>query len=245
MVHAVLFDLDDTLVDHRHANRAAVAGVRDRFRLLQRVSLDELVAENTRLLEALHRAVALGTLAVDAARVDRYRSLFIYAGAADDAAAAAAARAHRALYYAHRRRVAGALELLQALSPQVRIAVVTNNTRAEQSEKLSTFGLAPYVAALVTSAEIGAAKPDPRIFRAALARLDCAAGDAVMVGDSWVDDIQGAVAAGIAAVWFDRSGAPSPADLEVHVLVSLEPAADVARRILAAKVLTGRGSPDL
>ncbi len=236
MVRAVLFDLDDTLVDHRHANRAAVAGVRERFAALQRVALDDLVAEGTRLLEALHHAVALGTLAVDAARVERYRALFAYAGAADDAAAAAAARTHRALYLKHRRRIAGALELLQALSAHVRIAVVTNNTLTEQSEKLATFELAPYVAALVTSAEIGASKPDPRIFGAALARLGCAPGDAVMIGDSLGDDVEGALAAGIAAIWFDRSGASPPKSLAVPVLTSLEPAADVARRILAGQV---------
>lgn len=209
MVRAVLFDLDDTLVDHQHANRAAVTGVRDRFRALQDVPLDDLIAENTRLLDHLHRAVALGTLAVDAARVERYRGLFAYAGANADADAADAARTHRALYYKHRRRVAGALELLRALSPRVRIAVVTNNTLAEQREKLSTFGLAEHVAALVTSEEIGVAKPDPRIFGAALARVECAANDAVMIGDSLDNDVGGALAAGIAAIWFDRSGAPS------------------------------------
>jgi len=237
MVRAVLFDLDDTLVDHQHANRAAVTGVRERFAVLQRIALDDLIAENTRLLEALHRTVALGTLAVDAARVERYRALFAYAGAADDAAAAAAARTHRALYLKHRRRVAGALELLQVLSAHVRIAVVTNNTFAEQSEKLATFELAPYVAALVTSAEIGASKPDPRIFGAALARLGCAPGDAVMIGDSLPHDVEGALAAGVAAIWFDRSGASPPASVAVPVLTSLEPVADVARQILDCKAI--------
>jgi len=236
MVRAVLFDLDDTLVDHRDASRAAIAGVRDRFHALQRVPLDDLVAQSTRLLDQLHRAVALGTLAVDTARVERYRCLFAYAGVNGDADAPEAARTHRALYSKHRRPVQGALELLQALSPRVPIAVVTNNTLAEQNEKLSTFGLARHVAALVTSEEIGAAKPDPRIFAAALARLQCAADAAVMIGDSLVNDVQGALAAGIAAIWFDRSGEPSPVDLAVSVLTSFEPAADVVRCILAAKL---------
>ena len=232
MVGAVLFDLDDTLVDHQHANRAAVAGVRERFRALQRVGLDDLVAENARLLDQLHRGVALGHLTVDAARLERYRWLFAYAGADNDPNAADAARAHRVLYRKHRRRVPGALELLQALSPRVRIGVVTNNTHAEQREKLATFGLAPHVEVLVTSEQVGVAKPDSRIFAAALARLDCAPGDAVMIGDSLVNDVQGALAAGISAVWFDRFGGRLPPKVAVPVLTSLEPTADVARRIL-------------
>ena len=50
------------------------------------------------------------------------------------------------------------------------------------------------------------AKPDPRIFAIALERLGCAAADAVMIGDSWPADIEGARAAGVRAIWFNRSG---------------------------------------
>jgi putative hydrolase of the HAD superfamily len=110
---------------------------------------------------------------------------------------------------------------------------VTNNTLAEQSEKLATFGLAPFVTALVTSEEVGVAKPDGRIFAAALARLGCAAHEAVMVGDSWIHDVAGARAAGIAAVWFARDAAPAP-DAGVTVLTSMLPEAQAAERITAA-----------
>ena len=115
-----------------------------------------------------------------------------------------------ASYLASRRRVPGALELLRALDGRVRIAVVTNNTVAEQTNKLATFGLAALVDALVTSEEIGAAKPDGRIFAAALRRIDCAPADAVMLGDSWTHDVVGATSAGIRAIWFNRNGAAHP-----------------------------------
>src|SRR5262249_45037415 len=123
VVNAVLFDLDDTLVDHRHANHAAIAGVRARFAELQHVALDDLLAESGRLLDELHRAVALGRVAVDDARVERYRRLFAFAGANGSANPEAAARLHRALYHRNRRRVPGALELLDAVSAVARIAV--------------------------------------------------------------------------------------------------------------------------
>ena len=149
MVRAVLFDLDDTLVDHRHAHRAAVAGVRERFAALQRVATRRprcrghaparsvpsrrsarYVGRRRRTCRALPRAVRLRGCS-STMRLRPPRRVLI-------------ARS----YLGHRRRIAGALELLQALSAHVRIAVVTNNTLAEQSEKLATFELAPYVAAL-------------------------------------------------------------------------------------------------
>ena len=229
-VRAALFDLDDTLIDHQHASRAAMVGVRDRFAAFQRITLDELGVEHQRILDLLHHDVALGQRTVDDARIERYRLLFAYAGA-DGNHASAAAELHRRVYQASRCRVAGALELLQALRGRVRIAVVTNNTVAEQTEKLATFDLATLVDALVTSEEIGAAKPDGRIFAAALERVDCAPGDAVMIGDSWTHDVLGATTAGISAIWLNRNGAAHPDPDVAPQIATLLPTVEVAAMI--------------
>ncbi|MCC7326093.1 MAG: HAD family hydrolase [Burkholderiales bacterium] len=229
---AVLFDLDDTLVDHRHAARAAMAGVRGRFPAFARIPLDVLDAEHQRILDLLHHEVAIGARSVDDARIDRYRRLFAFAGA-DGESAAAAAELHRREYQANRRTVEGAVDLLAALRPQVRIAVVTNNTLAEQSEKLAAFGLSPFVDTLVTSGELGVAKPDGRIFAEALRRVGCDAEEAVMVGDSWVHDVEGARAAGIAAVWLNRTGAVHADRGETRQLTALTPAHEVAAMLVA------------
>jgi HAD superfamily hydrolase (TIGR01509 family) len=70
---------------------------------------------------------------------------------------------------------------------------------------LETRGLA--VDFVVSSADVGARKPDPRIFRAALERLGLPARDVWFVGDSLEKDVRGALAMGLTPVWF---GAPSP-----------------------------------
>jgi putative hydrolase of the HAD superfamily len=49
-------------------------------------------------------------------------------------------------------------------------------------------------------------KPHPSIFEATLRLLDVEARDAVMVGDSFVQDIQGAQRLGMAGVLVSRSG---------------------------------------
>jgi beta-phosphoglucomutase-like phosphatase (HAD superfamily) len=80
------------------------------------------------------------------------------------------------------------------------------------------------VDALVTSEEAGATKPDGRIFETALDRLGITPAQAVMVGDAWSTDIEGAIAAAIRPVWFNRCAAPSP-DPTVAELTALEPTA--------------------
>ena len=60
------------------------------------------------------------------------------------------------------------------------------------------------VDAALSSRAHGKIKPDPSIFRAVLQRLDVQPEDAVMVGDSPADDIEGARAIGMRAFLLDR-----------------------------------------
>jgi putative hydrolase of the HAD superfamily len=241
MIRAVLFDLDDTLVDHQHASRAAIAGVRARFAAFQARELDALVAENQRILDEIHQEVALGRRDVADARIERYRRLFAFVGH-PDGRAAAAAELHRRLYHASRRCVEGALELVTLLSTRLRVGIVSNNTLAEQTEKLATFGFAPMVRALVTSEEVGVAKPDRRIFRAALDRLECEAHEAVMIGDAWREDIVGATGAGIRALWLNRHGAAHPDSSLALMIQTLHPVEHVAALVTPDHVLLNRSA---
>lgn len=70
---------------------------------------------------------------------------------------------------------------------------------------LDALALADFFTTVTISTEIGAAKPDPKIFVAALEKHDCQPTDAWHVGDSYTDDYEGAKAAGLRAVWLQRS----------------------------------------
>jgi len=114
----------------------------------------------------------------------------------------------------------------------VRLGIVSNNILAEQESKLDEFGIRALVNALVVSADVGVSKPDPAIFGIALVRLGVTAGEAVMVGDSWASDIVGAAAAGLRAVWLNRTGEPCPDPSLATEIASLEPASSVMGVIL-------------
>ena len=68
---------------------------------------------------------------------------------------------------------------------------------------------------VVASAAVGTAKPHPDIFRYALARADLSPHDVAYVGDSYVADVLGARAVGIAPVLLDRDGNAPAVDCPV------------------------------
>jgi putative hydrolase of the HAD superfamily len=86
--------------------------------------------------------------------------------------------------------------------------VVVSNWDYSLSEVLERVGLRDELDAVVVSVVVGAAKPDRRIFEAALAAGGCGPAEALHVGDSVVDDVAGARAAGIEAVLLQRQGEP-------------------------------------
>jgi putative hydrolase of the HAD superfamily len=100
-----------------------------------------------------------------------------------------------------------------------RLAVVSN-WDVSLHDVLERTALRPLVDTVVISAELGAAKPDPAIFREALERLGARPSEAMHVGDSVEHDVAGARAAGLEAVLVARNGAEAPDG--VRVVASLD-----------------------
>lgn len=91
--------------------------------------------------------------------------------------------------------------------------VVVSNWDCSLPGVLERIGIAPLVDAVVASAVVGAAKPDARIFRAALEHAGCKPGEALHVGDSVAADVEGAQALGIHALLLDRDGGGGPGSI--------------------------------
>jgi putative hydrolase of the HAD superfamily len=111
--------------------------------------------------------------------------------------------------------------VLRALRERGARLVVVSNWDVSLHDVLEQTGLAPLIDAVVTSAEFGAAKPDPAIFAHALELAGAPAAQAWHVGDSPAEDVAGARAAGLTPVLIVRDGRPP------------EPPAASARRIAA------------
>jgi putative hydrolase of the HAD superfamily len=106
--------------------------------------------------------------------------------------------------------------------------VVVSNWDVSLHDVLEQTGLAPLLDGVVTSAEVGSAKPAGAIFARGLALAGVAAGEAVHVGDSVEHDVAGALAAGIAPLLLVREGGEdlspvAPAPPGVRTIATLRP----------------------
>ncbi len=94
---------------------------------------------------------------------------------------------------------------------------------------LAAAGILDFVDHVFLSSRIGIRKPHPRFFEHCLQEVGVNAGEALFVGDNWDVDIEGAVNAGMTAIWISRDGTPPPRDVErVLVAASLRPVVELA-----------------
>jgi 2-haloalkanoic acid dehalogenase type II len=116
-----------------------------------------------------------------------------------------------------------ALPAMAELAARGHELLIVSNWDCSLPDWLGPAGLLEHVLAVVTSARAGAAKPDPRVFEQALELAGVAPEQAVHVGDSVENDVEGARALGIRAVLVARDGA-APEGVEAVSSLSELPA---------------------
>lgn len=95
------------------------------------------------------------------------------------------------------------LEVLEYLTANYRMHIITNGFEEVQFTKLKVSGLMAYFTEVITSEDAGATKPNPAIFDYALKRSGAKAETSIMIGDDADTDIKGARLAGMDQVLFD------------------------------------------
>lgn len=100
--------------------------------------------------------------------------------------------------------------------------VVASNWDAMLPDALSHAGLLTELDGVVTSAGVGAAKPDPALFAAALREARVDAHEAVHVGDSIREDLEGARSAGVRGILLLRAGEGVSAPAGAETITTLD-----------------------
>lgn len=105
--------------------------------------------------------------------------------------------------------VPGARVVLDYLHHKYRMAIITNGFREVQVDKLVQSGLEKYFDKVIISEEVGAQKPNKKIFEHAVKSMNAPKRKSLMIGDSWDADIVGAMQFGIDQIYY----CPLPGDL--------------------------------
>ena len=196
--------------------------------LVARLDVDALRARRLQLLQAepayCHNLTAL--------RRDAMAAAFREAGGSE-AVARELAEAALAVFLDHRNAVTffpGALALLESLAGRFRLAALSNG-----NADLSRIGAAHLFDVVLSAERVGRAKPDPAMFRQALAATGTDPRAALHVGDHPEQDVRAARDLGLGAVWANPLRLARPPGLpdEVHAFEDFDELAVLVDRIAA------------
>jgi YjjG family noncanonical pyrimidine nucleotidase len=99
----------------------------------------------------------------------------------------------------------GAIELLDYLKPKYNLHIITNGFADVQFKKLNNSKIGSYFHSITNSEMAGVKKPNPIIFRYALDLAKAQKEFSIMIGDCLEADVQGALDAGLDAIFFNGS----------------------------------------
>ena len=205
---AVVFDLDDTLLDHRHAERSALADLhREHADALGHHTLGHVQATYHAHNVPLWRDYGRGDITADDLKRLRFEHTLAALGVGLDAAAFGQRYLDR--YADHWTWTPGAEAAFHAIADRYPVAILTNGFSEQQRAKLARMpALAERSRAVWIAEEVGAWKPSPDVFAHATRDLsaalgvDLAPGDVLYVGDSYHSDVLGGTGSGWRVAWF-------------------------------------------
>jgi HAD superfamily hydrolase (TIGR02253 family) len=223
-IKAVIFDLDNTLVNFTQVKHLAVEAAVDAmidaglkagkeetvkrvFKIYEREGIEDQQIFDKMLVEDFghidYRILAAG--------ITGYRR----------------AKAGNMALYPHVR-----LTLTQLLKMGIKLAIVSDAPRLLAWLRLVSMGLDPFFDVVVAFEDTGKRKPDPAPFELALSHLGVEPKDALMIGDWAVRDMAGAKAVGMVSVFArygdDFNTQNSGADYEISDVMHL---LDIVKKI--------------
>ena len=208
----LLFDADDTLFDYDKAEVAALQGTFD----LLGLPYEEPYARVYRQINGdIWLDFEKGRISQQRLRTKRFELLF-------DAFHIECDPSEFSVRYlenlaSHADLVDGAEELVRELHGRAGLLLITNGLADVQRARFARSTVLPYFADVVISEEVGAAKPDPKIFDVAFSKMGLPRRDEVLiVGDSLTSDIRGGNLYGIDTCWFNPGRRPRDPGVEIR-----------------------------
>ena len=201
---SIFFDLDDTLWDTAHNNKACLEEIFHAFHFGRYYpSFDDfydMYMPHNQLLWAKYRKHEIDRRKLI---VERFLHVLRPMGIDDVAFALQLNDDFLQRTATKTKLIDGAIDLLKYLFPKYRLFILSNGFREIQSLKMQNAGLAPFFDRMLLSEDVSIHKPHRKIFDYALKNTNSRRAESLMVGDSYEVDILGAQNARIDQIWFN------------------------------------------
>lgn len=211
----VLFDADQTLLDFKRSERAALI---DALASMGVTPSEDMICGYSEINSATWKKLERGEITKNQLRTVRFRSFCQAYGLSLDVPLLADRYLDSLATQSF--LMDGALEVCRTLAEYCRLYIITNGIAAVQHGRFDPSPLRPLFLDTFISDELGAEKPSPEFFKRVFARIpDFDPRTTLVVGDSLTSDMAGGIAVGLDTCWLNPSDKPKPADMPITYII--------------------------
>ncbi|MDD2376220.1 MAG: YjjG family noncanonical pyrimidine nucleotidase [Clostridia bacterium] len=201
-IKVVFFDADNTLIDHKECERQALVYLFNNMEVEYKEEYQNIFSPLDR---ELWDSIAHGTCTVSKEDIPQYRfkKFFEVLDIKYDNFYEANKLFQDGLSNSSA-LLNNAEEIVKYLYDKgYKLYVVTNGLVRLQKPRIMNSRISEFISDILVSEEVGAYKPDPKIFNILLDRIKMNTNNVIMIGDSLEKDIQGAKNANIKSIWYN------------------------------------------
>ena len=232
-ITTISFDVGGTLWDFERFTRHALQDVLNELAQIdpqaaQNLTVDQMVT----IRDQVHQQMWGGGTDLDAIREKSMQQALREAGRPNDSLGSYLTKIYFQRRDEARTIFPDARPALELLARHFKLGLLSNgNSRA------NVLGIEDLVSFEVFSQDHGAVdKPDPRIFEIAMHEARCQPHELLHVGDSWKNDVLGALNAGATPVFFNRN----PTGQEPQSVIEIGSLAELSSLLLAQPAMESR-----
>lgn len=201
----IYFDLDDTLLDHKSAEAAGLRDVHRHFSFFDNTDPQQLIDVYHKVNSRQWDLYSKGEVDRQQLQRNRFEQTLAQLGL-DESRYEEVGEHYMRCYRDHWQWIDGAKEAYEKVYSSYPVGILTNGFAETQHKKFEKFDLYSSARHVVISEDVGALKPDPKVFRYATDLAEVEPNEVLYVGDSFSSDVQGGTAFGWDVAWFTANG---------------------------------------
>lgn len=201
----IYFDLDDTLLDHKSAEKSALGDIHEHFNCFRETSIEDLIKAYGRVNRHQWKLYSEGEVSREELQRNRFQLTLEELGL-DGSRYSEIGTEYMSFYRNHWQWIQGAEEAFQDIRRQYETGILTNGFSETQKAKFERFDLYSQTSKLVISEDVGHLKPHPKIFEYATGLTGYDADEILYIGDSYNSDVIGGTSYGWNVAWYTSNG---------------------------------------